>query len=159
LCDRWLTSTPPVLRGAVMPFRREFAELALASAREMQLGHAKGIIYVGDGESETRIYQAALAGAPDFPADVSEWALEMAANGEGSARIQNLNGRARPSELFPSGRSCDWKAILRLRLSVGGRCGNCGVQAGQIASDTGANIPAKVPRCSQPDAHAQRAGS
>jgi hypothetical protein len=79
LCDRWLSSTPPVLPGgAVMPFRREFAELALASAREMQLGHAKGIIYVGDGESETRIYQAALAGAPDFPADVSEWALEMA---------------------------------------------------------------------------------
>jgi hypothetical protein len=77
LCDRWLASTPPVLRsGAVMPFRREFAELALASAREMQLGHAKGIIYVG--ESETRIYQAALAGAPDLPAEVSEWALEMA---------------------------------------------------------------------------------
>jgi hypothetical protein len=77
LCDRWLSSTPPVLRdGAVMPFRREFAELALASAREMQLGHAKGIIYVG--ESETRIYQAALAGAPDLPSDLSEWALEMA---------------------------------------------------------------------------------
>src|SRR4029453_13335242 len=28
LCHRWLTSTPPVLPGgAVMPFRREFAEL------------------------------------------------------------------------------------------------------------------------------------
>ena len=77
LCDRWLTSTPPVLQGGTaMPFRREFAELALASAREMQLGHAKGIIYIG--ESETRIYQAALAGAPDLPTDVSEWALEMA---------------------------------------------------------------------------------
>jgi hypothetical protein len=77
LCDRWLTSTRPVLpSGAVMPFRSEFAELALASAREMQLGHAKGIMYVG--KSETRIYQAALAGAPDLPADVSEWALEMA---------------------------------------------------------------------------------
>jgi hypothetical protein len=77
LCDRWLSSTPPVLRGGVVvPFRREFAELALASAREMQLGHAKGIMYVG--ESESRIYQAALSGAPDLPADVSEWALEMA---------------------------------------------------------------------------------
>jgi hypothetical protein len=77
LCDRWLSSTPPVLPGgAIMPFRREFAELALASAREMQLGQAKGIMYVG--KSETRIYQAALAGAPDLPAEVSEWALEMA---------------------------------------------------------------------------------
>jgi hypothetical protein len=77
LCDRWLTSTPPVLSGgAVMPYRREFAELALASAREMQLGHAKRIIYMG--ECETRIYHAAFAGAPDLPTDVSEWALEMA---------------------------------------------------------------------------------
>jgi hypothetical protein len=77
LCDRWLTSTPPVLRsGAIMPFRREFAELALAGAREMQLEHAKGIMYIG--ESETRIYQAAFAGAPDLPDDVSEWVLEMA---------------------------------------------------------------------------------
>ncbi len=77
LCDRWLTSTPPVLpSGVVMPFRREFAELALASAREMQLGHAKRIIYLG--EREKPIYQAAFAGAHDLPADVSEWALEMA---------------------------------------------------------------------------------
>jgi hypothetical protein len=77
LCDRWLTSTPPVLgNGLVMPYRREFANLALASAREMQLIHAKGIIVLGD--RETRLYQAAFAGAPDLPAEVSEWALEMA---------------------------------------------------------------------------------
>jgi hypothetical protein len=77
LCDRWLTSTPTHLPdGSVMPFRREFAELALASAREMQLIHAKHIINLVDGEA--RIYQAALSAAPDLPADVSEWALEMA---------------------------------------------------------------------------------
>ena len=77
LCERWLTSTPPVLQdGTVMPFRREFAELALANAREVQLGHAKGNMRVG--ESGIRIYQAALAGASDLPSDVSEWALEMA---------------------------------------------------------------------------------
>jgi hypothetical protein len=71
ICERWLTSTPPVLRdGLVMPFRREFAELALASAREMQLEHAKGIIILGDAEKP--VYQAALAGAPDVCADVSE---------------------------------------------------------------------------------------
>ena len=77
LCDRWLTTTPPVLpNGVVTSFRREFAELALAGAREMQLGLAKGIIYLG--EREKPIYQAAFAGAPDLPTDVSEWALEMA---------------------------------------------------------------------------------
>ena len=35
-----------------MPFRREFAELALASAREMQLGHAKDIMYVGESKRD-----------------------------------------------------------------------------------------------------------
>ncbi len=59
-----------------MPYRREFAELALASAREMQLIHAKGIMCLGDGEMG--LYQATFAGAPDLPADVAEWALEMA---------------------------------------------------------------------------------
>jgi hypothetical protein len=77
VCNLWLTSTPPVLSGgARVPFRQEFAELALATAREMQLGHAKGIIYLV--ENETLIYQAAFAGAPDLIADVLEWALEMA---------------------------------------------------------------------------------
>ena len=52
-----------------MPFRREFAELALASARETQLGHAKGILYVG--ESETRIYQAALPTIPMIPSSTT----------------------------------------------------------------------------------------
>jgi hypothetical protein len=77
LCERWLTSLPPTLEnGVATPYRREFAELALASAREMQLIHAKHVMVVG--ESETRLYQAAFAGAPDLPAEVSEWALEMA---------------------------------------------------------------------------------
>lgn len=77
LCERWLTSTPPELAsGLATPYRREFAELALASAREMQLIHAKGIMCLGDGE--VGLYQAAFAGTPDLPADVAEWALEMA---------------------------------------------------------------------------------
>jgi hypothetical protein len=77
LCDRWLTSTPLELAsGIATPYRREFSELALAGAREMQLTHAKRIMCLGDGEM--RLYQAAFAGAPDLPADVSEWALEMA---------------------------------------------------------------------------------
>lgn len=77
LCERWLTSLPPTLgQGVATPYRREFADLALASAREMQLIHAKGVIVLGD--SETRLYQAVFAGAPDLPAEISQWALEMA---------------------------------------------------------------------------------
>jgi hypothetical protein len=77
LCERWLTSLPPTLgNGIATPYRREFADLALASAREMQAIHAKGVMVLGD--NETRLYQAAFAGAPDLPAEVSEWSLEMA---------------------------------------------------------------------------------
>ena len=79
LCDRWLSATPSVLSdGSPMPLRREFAELALASARELQLGRAKGIIYAGDEDWEVRIFQAALAGALDLTREISDWALEMA---------------------------------------------------------------------------------
>jgi hypothetical protein len=77
LCDRWLTNTPVVLRdGKAVRHRREFAEIALASAREMQLIHAKRIAVLTT--DETRIYHAAFLGAPDLPTEVAEWALEMA---------------------------------------------------------------------------------
>jgi hypothetical protein len=78
LCEKWLTSLPVTLAsGEPMPFRREFGELALATARTLQFEELKrDTIYVGDfGKA---IYPAALAGAPDLPAEVSAWALEMA---------------------------------------------------------------------------------
>ncbi|MGW1424650.1 hypothetical protein ACWAT4_31520 [Bradyrhizobium manausense] len=77
LCERWLTNMPTMFaNGVPIPYRKEFAAIALASARESQLIHAKGIPVLGDGEQQ--IYQATFAGAPDLPAEVSEWVLEMA---------------------------------------------------------------------------------
>jgi hypothetical protein len=75
LCERWLT-TMPLTRtdGTPFPYRREFAELALATARARQLSLAKGDIYVGDDNS---IFQAAFSGAQDIPDEVADWALEM----------------------------------------------------------------------------------
>jgi hypothetical protein len=61
--------------GNAIPYRREFAELALATARPRQLSVAKGDIYVRDNDS---IFQAGFAGAPDIPDEVANWALEMA---------------------------------------------------------------------------------
>ncbi|MBV8755108.1 MAG: ATP-binding protein [Hyphomicrobiales bacterium] len=78
LCQKWLTSLPVTFpSGEPIPFRKEFAELALATARTLQLEELKrDTIYAGDfGKS---IYPAALAAAPDLPAEVSAWALEMA---------------------------------------------------------------------------------
>lgn len=77
LCERWLTTMPLDLGpGTAMPFRKELAELALATARALQVGQGQGIIFADD--SEKPIYSATLAGAPDCPEDVSDWALEMA---------------------------------------------------------------------------------
>ena len=76
LCERWLTMMPLILTdGNPFPYRREFAELALATARARQLDVAKGVMYVGDDDI---IFQAAFAGAQDSPDEVAAWALEMA---------------------------------------------------------------------------------
>jgi hypothetical protein len=70
VCERWLTTTP-----AGMPFRKEFAEIALASARELQYANEVTIIWYRDPEKA--VYGAAFASAIDLPDDVAEWALEM----------------------------------------------------------------------------------
>lgn len=76
LCERWLTSMPfSMSDGMPFPYRQEFAELALATARARQLDVAKGVMYVGDDDS---IFEATFAGAQDLPDDVATWALEMA---------------------------------------------------------------------------------
>jgi hypothetical protein len=76
LCERWLTTVPLTRSdGTPFPYRREFAELALATARARQLSVAKGDIYVGDNNS---IFQAAFAAALDIPDEIAAWALEMA---------------------------------------------------------------------------------
>ena len=77
VCETWLTRTPIELRaGTPMPFRRELAEIALVSAREMQVAQLTSTIF-GD-RSEPAVYSAALVGAADLPDEVASWALEMA---------------------------------------------------------------------------------
>ncbi len=76
LCEKWLSSVPhEIAPGVPAPFRNEFAEVALATARALQLESKKDTILVGDFGKV--IYSAALAAAPDLPDQVSEWALEM----------------------------------------------------------------------------------
>lgn len=77
LCERWLTNLPLVTSDRrPVPYRREFAELAHATARARQLSAAKGDIYVG--RNNDSIFPAAFAGAQDIPDEVAAWALEMA---------------------------------------------------------------------------------
>jgi hypothetical protein len=78
LCERWLTSTPFRIGDRPTAWRKEFAELAYSSARELQFENAKprGIIFADD--SEGPIYRAALLGAFELPDEVAGWALEMA---------------------------------------------------------------------------------
>ena len=76
LCDTWLTSTPIALAsGRPMPYRKELAEIALASARVLQIEQGKGIVFL-DG-SERPFFAAAFSAAQDIPDGVAAWALEM----------------------------------------------------------------------------------
>ncbi|WP_157385636.1 hypothetical protein [Mesorhizobium sp. STM 4661] len=76
VCAAWLTTTPLRLPGDIpLPYRKEFAEIALATARSLQIEQGKDIIYFGDGERP--IYTAAFSGGWDLPDEVATWALEM----------------------------------------------------------------------------------
>jgi hypothetical protein len=68
--ERWLTTTP-----TGMPFRKEFAEIALESARELQYANEVTIVWYRDPEKA--VYGAAFASAADLPDDAAQWALEM----------------------------------------------------------------------------------
>lgn len=76
VCSRWLGAFPAVHAGVPFPLRRQFSELALATARAVQLEQSKSTIFAD--ESVKQIFMAAFAGAPDMPDEVSQWALEMA---------------------------------------------------------------------------------
>ena len=74
--ETWLTKTPRELsKGALMPFRREMAEIALAMARTVQVQKGHGVMYM---TREYSLYTAPLAGAADLPEEVGNWALELA---------------------------------------------------------------------------------
>ncbi|RLW65771.1 MAG: hypothetical protein B6D73_05715 [gamma proteobacterium symbiont of Stewartia floridana] len=79
LCETWLTTTPLYLdreKNTPMPYRKEFAELALETVRALQLEQMKGHFWLRD-DSEKPLYGAAFAAANDLPEEVCEWALEM----------------------------------------------------------------------------------
>ncbi|AFE06036.1 hypothetical protein COCOR_04801 [Corallococcus coralloides DSM 2259] len=75
LAETWLSGTPPMLaNGNPTPFRREFAELAIAMARTVQVLKEQGVMFLSQ---DPVFFAAPLAGAPDLPDEVSCWALEM----------------------------------------------------------------------------------
>jgi hypothetical protein len=75
-CNTWCSKMPRELAdGSKMPWRREFAEIALATAKSLQVDQGKGTIYLGDGERP--IYKAVFASMPDMPDEVTAWALEI----------------------------------------------------------------------------------
>ena len=74
--ETWLTKTERELsNGALMPFRREMAEIALTMARTLQVEKGHRDIYL---TREYSLYTAPLAGAADLPEEVGNWALELA---------------------------------------------------------------------------------
>ncbi|MFH2057491.1 MAG: hypothetical protein ABIJ59_01145 [Pseudomonadota bacterium] len=79
LCETWLTTIPLYLdreTNTQMPYRKEFAELALSTVRVLQLEKKKGHIWLRD-DSDKSLYGAAFAAVYDLPEEICEWALEM----------------------------------------------------------------------------------
>lgn len=80
LIHTWLTGTPRKLSdGALVPFRRELAAMALDMARTVQVEKGHGVWYL---TREPLLYTAALAGATDLPVEIGNWALELAGRRE-----------------------------------------------------------------------------
>ncbi|WP_421729386.1 hypothetical protein [Brevundimonas sp.] len=76
ICEFWLTTMPPALAdGSATPFRREFAEIALANARTVQVHKGSGVLYLGDDWEP--LYSAALSAARDLPEEIGAWIMEM----------------------------------------------------------------------------------
>lgn len=94
ICTAWLTATPLRLHSDVpLPFRKEFAEIALATARALQVDQGKGTIYIGDGERP--IYAAVFSGGWDLPDNVATWALEMACRRPQHAEVTKMIAAAK----------------------------------------------------------------
>ncbi|MCK0510919.1 hypothetical protein [Aromatoleum buckelii] len=84
--ETWLKKTPHTLSsGDLMPFRLELAEMALAMARTVQVEKGHGVMYLA---REPFLYTAPLAGAADLPAEVGNWALELAGRREIDADVK-----------------------------------------------------------------------
>ena len=84
--ETWLTKTPSELsKGALMPFRREMAEIALAMARTVQVQKGHGVMYM---TGEYSLYTAPLAGPADLPEEVGNWALELAGRRKVDADVE-----------------------------------------------------------------------
>jgi hypothetical protein len=84
--ETWLSKTPRTLSsGNLMPFRLEMAEMALAMARTVQVEKGRGVMYM---MREPWLYTAPLAGAADLPAEVGNWALELAGRREVDADVK-----------------------------------------------------------------------
>jgi hypothetical protein len=82
----WLAKTPRELSdGALMPFRREMAEIALTMARTVQVVKGHGVMYL---TREYSLYTAPLAGAADLPEEVGNWALELAGRRKVDADVE-----------------------------------------------------------------------
>jgi hypothetical protein len=86
VCSLWLKTTPVELRaGLPTPWRREAAELVLATAREIQARDAAGGYY--SGKLDRAVYEAALYAAPDLPQEIGQLCLELAQRRDMAADI------------------------------------------------------------------------
>ncbi len=97
VCSLWLRTVPIELAaGHKWPGRIEAATLSLRMAREVQCLKAEQVHFEKD--LDQHVYEAALLGASDLPAEVAELALELARRREPSREVQTRADAYRRSE-------------------------------------------------------------
>ena len=118
--ETWLTMTPCELsNGALTPFRREMAEIALAMARNVQVKKGHGVTYL---TQEYSLYTAPLAGAADLPEEVGNWALELAGRRNVDADVERRIAAVRREQALEHAKRLETdpeyrKRHARLRMS------------------------------------------
>jgi hypothetical protein len=76
VCSLWLQKTPIAVKGQPWPWRQEAAEIALATAREIQACDEESHFFAYG--KEKIVYEAALYAAPELPEEIAALCLELA---------------------------------------------------------------------------------
>ncbi len=100
VCEVWLTTTPPQLQdGIPLPFRREFAEVALAAARSLQVEQGKGTIYAATASAPSTQQRLPVGGTSQtrLQAGLWKWRNDVLNPKRWRARLRPRRRRRTPS--------------------------------------------------------------
>jgi len=90
ICSLWLETTQSEIQpGTPWPWRSEAARMALRMAEEVRAAKALSGYHHFRDDTDCKVYEAALRGAPDLPDEVAQLALELCRRREESDEFKS----------------------------------------------------------------------